>query len=543
MTTAYSPSRAANTSAPLTHSATRYSGAAELCAAIRAAAVVAPEVAPQIQFMERYSPSFYPFTVPAEWETGEGFVMSPRVHLAEDYIGVTVDGPASKFPRNPIHPESMGPYLPLPSDARVSFAYALDGARGSLTVANTAPALRALADKVHGERGAFDGKARRAKKPAKPAGSAPHVAARAAWKAGDFEGAINFARGVGHVVFGKGGVDKPAIPYMGAAHVRAAGEDWVIARCIQTGEFLALHLDCGLSVGGRFKSHSAALDALESSATEEAWQAKVAAAVSTLPKFSQTQALAHYLGADEDESAAIVAPVEPVPTVCATTAPLSAALLAHVDASAPVDLFDYLADYATEPTTPDAKTWHAMRAAVLADIERTGEALYWSRVAEESTPVPTQPAPDADYRESEEFRDLRYGNEIATREKADIERAASDSATRARLLSSAAARYAVSAEGAPSVRLARSYRQVSFALGICAQMCGDAADAEIAPLVGLDVIELDAVEAAQAITQPPRDPMPWPKPVARVLPPVRIGRMDPRIRIPARFTPGYALRG
>lgn len=69
------------------------------------------------------------------------------------------------------------------------------------------------------------------------------------------------------------------------------------------------------------------------------------------------------------------------------TAPASppathSALVAEINAMSPVDAFDYLADYTTagERHMTDAeKAPDAMRAAVLADVERTGEAVFWAR--------------------------------------------------------------------------------------------------------------------------------------------------------------------
>lgn len=87
------------------------------------------------------------------------------------------------------------------------------------------------------------------------------------------------------------------------------------------------------------------------------------------------------------ERAARAMPCDPVPTHSQATPiadPLAthSALVAEINAMSPVDAFDYLADYTTarERHMTDAeKAPDAMRAAVLADVERTGEAVFWAR--------------------------------------------------------------------------------------------------------------------------------------------------------------------
>lgn len=66
-----------------------------------------------------------------------------------------------------------------------------------------------------------------------------------------------------------------------------------------------------------------------------------------------------------------------------TTAHLSAKLVAYLDLIASIDLFDYLGDYAPEhePRDEAGRAHDAMRAAVEADILRTGEAVFWERMA------------------------------------------------------------------------------------------------------------------------------------------------------------------
>lgn len=325
MTTHFHPARAPATSAALPRVASAFVGAAALCAAIRAAAALAPEVAPELEFPHRYPGQFYPASITVEYGAGAEIYMP--MGKAEGFY-VETEGPASAYPRQYQRPEMPGPFLPPRDDVRVSFAYATpDGGRGSLTVANLRGALLALVDKVQANRGAFDGKAKRTRLPRKPrAGAAPHTAARELWAEGDVVGALTLALSVGAVFFGAG-KDKP-IPYMSAQHVEAAGHDWIIARGLMKnmGAFSILHMHKALSVGETFTTYSAALDYLETQSQCEAWRARLSHAVNSLATFSQTDALAHYMGADADAAdetgapvvadmaADVLAPVTPAPT-------------------------------------------------------------------------------------------------------------------------------------------------------------------------------------------------------------------------------------
>jgi len=339
MTTTFTPARSANTSATLAYAATRYSGAAALCAAIRAAAELAPEFAPECEFPDRYAPGLYPFTVPAEHETGAVFYM-PVLGAAS--IEIETEGPASKWPRMLTHPEKPGPFLAARDNARATFAYGTpDGARGSLTVANLRGALLVLADKVHANRGAFDGKARRAAKPSKPAASAPHVAARAMWEARDYAGALQLAASRGALYFGVSSGAGPR-PYMAAESVEIGGHAFTLARSIDGGKFHVMHTPSGLGVdtvktgapADGFKSHSLALAWIESKMAEDAFRERVARAVAGLAAFDQSAALAHYMAADADASDETAAPVHasaPADIVAAQSAP-DAPTAANADA-------------------------------------------------------------------------------------------------------------------------------------------------------------------------------------------------------------------
>lgn len=324
---------------------TTYSGAAALVSAIRAAAGLAPEIAPELEFPDRYAPGYYPHTAPAEYETGAPFYVGPVSTVGRELI--ESDGPACYWPRVDRHPEKPGPFLPMPADARAVFRYTASGARGSLTVSNTRPALLALADKVHANRGAFDGKAKRAAKPAKPASSAPHVAARAFWEAGQHAEALQLAENVGALYFGHSG-EAGAHPYMQAQHVDAAGHAFVIARSIRGGRFRVLGAASGLAGdvvrGGAptdagFSTYSAALDWLETSAQCEAWCANMAGALAKAAPMDQSAARAFYL-ADIDAAADApeTAPAAPIdaPATIGTSEPAGAPVAAAIEPAAPI---------------------------------------------------------------------------------------------------------------------------------------------------------------------------------------------------------------
>lgn len=191
---------------------TRYTSAAALCAAIRAAAESAPEFRPEFG----------------------------------DTRGRYVAGPGAYMPGNN-WAEWQGPLLPIPEPVRIGFAYAdANGTRGRITLEYLRPRLLALADKIHANRGAFDGRVKRGRCPTSPSvakGSAPHVAARALWESGEHADALTLAQNHGAVYFGNPGKGAAAggFPYMSAEHAEFAGHGFVIARAIRTGRFRILH--------------------------------------------------------------------------------------------------------------------------------------------------------------------------------------------------------------------------------------------------------------------------------------------------------------
>lgn len=380
MSTTYKPAGALERGAPLPFASTRYTGAAALHAAILAAAALAPEVSPVVEFRARYLADKYPHTEPGQHETGAALYMRGRDACtirggAVFALQLDTDGPACYWPRVDVHPEAPGPFLPLPSDARAVFAYATpDGARGVLTVENLRAPLLALADKVHAKRALFDGKTRRASCPPAVAGSkssAPHVAARGFWESGQYAEALHLARNVGALFFGASGNEPGAHPYMAAESHEVAGHGFTLARSIRSGRFRVLHtrtgLACDTATAGAprsdgFSARGAALDWLESSAACEAWRARLNAAASKAAEFSQAAALAFYLAdepADEPSEAEAAAPA----TQTTPEAPEAAAPIV----AAPEGL-------ASAPAAPGA--WARPAAGLLSEAEARGfEAL------------------------------------------------------------------------------------------------------------------------------------------------------------------------
>ena len=342
MTTNYAPAAPVDLAAPVAPAASRYRGAAELCAAIRAAACLAPELAPSVEFPERYARTGadvhrYPFTRPAMFEPGECIVMAPARGFG-NVAEVVTEGHACQWPQLHRHPEAPGPFLLAPGDARVTFHYSTaDGARGSLTVANVRAALLRLADRVHAARGAFDGKTRAAPRPKKPASSAPHVAARAMFEAGDYAGALAIAEARGAAFFGCSNEAIPN-PYMAAEPADVLGIACTVARSVRTGRYRVLHTASGLSIDSvragapddrGFATGAAARDWLETRAASEDFPALLRAADKRAAPFEQAAARAAYLaatrpefrGADEAAPAA-AEPVQAAPVpVAAEAAP------------------------------------------------------------------------------------------------------------------------------------------------------------------------------------------------------------------------------
>lgn len=348
MATTYHPGGAA--AASMAAPGQRYTSAAELCAAIRAAAELAPELAPTAEHPGRYGidpARRYPFTVPAMIEPGACIVMAPRRGFGAAFEIIT-DGAACKWPALHEYPEAPGPFLPMPADARASFHYAAGAARGCLTVANVRGALLALADKVHAQRGAFDGAVKRAPRPKAPSASAPHVTARAMLQAGDVAGALQVAETRGAVFFGNSNGARPFL-YMAAETIEAAGMRFAIGRCVAGGRFRVLHAASGLSVDSvragapddrGFPTAAAALDWLETSAAREEWREKLQAAAKRAAAFDQAAARAAFLASAAPEFAAAAA------ELAAETAPAAAEPSAPIAPEAPAT--------AAAPIAPEA---------------------------------------------------------------------------------------------------------------------------------------------------------------------------------------------
>ena len=336
--------RYSNDSTPIL---TRYSGSAALLGAIRAAASLAPEIAPESEFPGRYRAGHYPFTAPAEFVIGSEFLVGPRTETGRELV--LSEGAACYWPEFGRHAEAPGPFLPLPADRRVTFHFQSDGSRGSMTVANVRADLLRLADKVHSNRAVFDGKVKKSRCPVACAGSkgsAPHVAARALWSEGDYAGAIALAQNVGSVFVGAG--SKPGEQghvYMRAESVDVAGHAFVIGRSINSGKFRVAHVDSGLSVNpsrldadpcgygdSGFVSHSAALDWVETAAQCDAWRDKLDTAIAQAAPLDQCAALAHYLGGSAEDPAQDVA--QAIPAAAAPAFAQEAASVAPAPVSA-----------------------------------------------------------------------------------------------------------------------------------------------------------------------------------------------------------------
>ena len=369
--------------------ATRYTSAAELCAAIRAAAALAPEIAPTAEHPGRYGiepARFYPFTRPAMIEPGACVVMAPRRGFG-NVAEIVTDGPACRWPQMHEHPEAPGPFLPLPDDARASFHYAAGAARGCLTVANVRGALLALADRVHAQRSAFDGIVKRAPRPKAPSASAPHVTARAMLQAGDVAGALQIAESRGAVFFGSASIGNQAARpnlYMSAEPIETGGARFFVGRCVMSGRFRILHAASGLSVDSvragapddrGFSSAAAALDWLEQSAAREEWRAKLQAAAKRAAAFDQVAARAAFLAAASAEHAAAAA------ELAAQSAPAAAA-----EPSAPIK--------PEAPAAPDpAAVADCMRRAIRAAIRGATAAPEAASMPEPCAAPIAPPAP------------------------------------------------------------------------------------------------------------------------------------------------------
>jgi hypothetical protein len=265
---------------------TRYRSAAEICAAINAAAADAPEFSDAC-----YAPG------------------------AADWHG------------------------PTRGASFAHFLYCIDGARGSYSVSNTRENLLTLARKVNTIRAAFDGKPRRAPAAKRAPTSAPHVAARALLTDGNARDAIQLAENSGAVFFGAAAIGAPGVPYMGCETVEFFGQSFTIGRAIKTSRFLVLHTSTALSVSGSahregFKTHAAALDWLETESACDAWREKFATALHGRSAFDQTAARARYF---EDETAPVEtiepAPVESAPAETAPDAPIDPAAVDRMAAA------------------------------------------------------------------------------------------------------------------------------------------------------------------------------------------------------------------
>jgi len=271
---------------------TRYRSAAEICAAINAAAADAPEFSDAC-----YAPG------------------------AADWHG------------------------PTRGASFAHFLYCIDGARGSYSVSNTRENLLTLARKVNTIRAAFDGKPRRAPAAKRAPTSAPHVAARALMADGNARDAIQLAENSGAVFFGAAAIGAPGVPYMGCETVEFFGQSFTIGRAIKTGRFLVLHTSTALSVSGSahrdgFKAHSAALDWIETESACDAWREKFLTALHGRSAFDQTAARARYF---EDETAPVEtiepAPVESAPAETAPDVPIEQPAAPVIEQPAPVDVW------------------------------------------------------------------------------------------------------------------------------------------------------------------------------------------------------------
>lgn len=268
---------------------TRYRSAAEICAAINAAAADAPEFSDAC-----YAPG------------------------AADWHG------------------------PTRGASFAHFLYCIDGARGSYSVSNTRENLLTLARKVNTIRAAFDGKPRRAPAAKRAPTSAPHVAARALMADGNARDAIQLAENSGAVFFGAAAIGAPGapIPYMGCETVEFFGQSFTIGRAIKTGRFIVLHTSTALSVSGSahrdgFKTHSAALDWIETESACDAWREKFLTALHGRSAFDQTAARARYF---EDETAPVET-IEPAAVESAPDVPIEQPAAPVIEQPAPVDVW------------------------------------------------------------------------------------------------------------------------------------------------------------------------------------------------------------
>lgn len=296
------PMLPARLGAPLAPAASRYSTAADLVAAIRAAAEIAPEERP-----ERWHETRGRYVRETTGRTFPGMLPADEC-----------DGPACAIrPQFTVHEEIAGPMLPLPADARVSFAYVVNGARGSLTAGNTRAALLALAERV-AKCPAFSGRIPKPRKPAAPAASAPHVTARAMLAERDHCGALALAdQSRGGSYFGASGPARPGFPsfpnlYMGAEHCERGGHAFIVARMVASGRFRVLHAPSGQSVDSErtgaprndgFTTQAAALAWLDSFAAEESWRAKMDQGAKRAAPLDQGSARTAFLAADREAAA------------------------------------------------------------------------------------------------------------------------------------------------------------------------------------------------------------------------------------------------
>lgn len=272
---------------------TRYRSAAEICAAINAAAADAPEFSDAC-----YAPG------------------------AADWHG------------------------PTRGASFAHFLYCIDGARGSYSVSNTRENLLTLARKVNTIRAAFDGKPRRAPAAKRAPTSAPHVAARALMADGNARDAIQLAENSGAVFFGAAAIGAPGVPYMGCETVEFFGQSFTIGRAIKTGRFIVLHTSTALSVSGSahrdgFTTHSAALDWIETESACDAWREKFHTALHGRSEFDQYSARALYFADDAEPVESIqtapddIAQPEPAAVESAPDAPMDPAAVDRAPDPAP----------------------------------------------------------------------------------------------------------------------------------------------------------------------------------------------------------------
>lgn len=290
-----------------------------------------------------------------------------------------------RWPLPLLIPGDAGPvelHGPRTNACRVTFAYAIDGARGSYSVEFHRGRLLALADKVHSIRAAFDGKVRgKPRVKAKPAGSAV-AAMREAWKDGHFSTVLGLLDTDGGVFFGHAGIGHAPRVFIKPEFVTLAGFPFVIARCLLTGKVSVSHAVSGLAIssamGKRFgarmpRTYSEARAQCEewtATAAENEYLPLLMQAAAKAQAYDQAQGRAYYV--ERENAAQETRAADDVPTVQAAPASAPAADPAPVQAIAAEcspEEFDATAAAfsALTPAQRGQTTWAATLARVRAD--------------------------------------------------------------------------------------------------------------------------------------------------------------------------------